>query len=198
MTYDALDRLTQVTYPDATTETWTYSRLDLTQQKDRLGRITRHVYDGYGRRTATIDPAGRTVSVVWCACGRVDALVDAKGQRTRWEYDAANRVTREVRADHTTDTLYAYDGTGRLATVTDPMDQVTTYTYKAAGTLGAGQLASVDGPLTNDTITYTYAHTAHIRRARKAARGEGLDHASRCSGRRLLASDIAIETSIRK
>jgi len=202
MTYDALDRLTQVTYPDATTETWTYSRLDLTQQKDRLGRITRHVYDGYGRRTATIDPAGRTVSVVWCACGRVDALVDAKGQRTRWEYDAANRVTREVRADNTTDTLYAYDGVGRLSTVTDPMDQVTTYThnldnsvsstsftnetiatadlshtydayyprpltmvdgngtttytYKAAGTLGAGQLASVDGPLTNDTLTYTY------------------------------------------
>jgi len=191
--------------------TCTYGRLDLTQQEDRLGRVTRHVYDGYGRRTATIDPTGRTVSVIWCSCGRVDALVDAKGQRTRWEYDAANRVTREVRADNTTDTLYAYDGTGRLSTVTDPMDQVTTYTYnlddsvssagftnetiatadlshtydayyprpltmvdgngtttytyKAAGTLGAGQLASVDGPLTNDTI---HLHLRRIGQGRHA------------------------------
>ena len=35
--YDHLNRLTQRTYPDDTTETNTYSRLDLTEQKDRLG-----------------------------------------------------------------------------------------------------------------------------------------------------------------
>jgi len=111
-------------------------------------------------------------------------------------------VTREVRADGTTDTLYTYDLAGRLKTVTDPKDQVTTYTYApddavlstvwtnaaiatpsvsytydaiyprvatmvdgtgttsygyhAAGQPGAGQVASVDGPLANDTITYGY------------------------------------------
>ena len=32
-------------YPDDTTETFTYSRLDLTEQTDRLGRVTRHFYD---------------------------------------------------------------------------------------------------------------------------------------------------------
>lgn len=32
----------------------------------------------------------------------------------------------------------------------------TAYTYKAPVTNGAGQVASVDGPLSNDTITYTY------------------------------------------
>ena len=34
----------------------------------------------------------------------------------------------------------------------------TTYAYYpiAAGTLGAGRLASVDGPLLSDTLTYTY------------------------------------------
>jgi len=59
---DALNRIVQRTYPDDTTETFTYSKLSLTEQKDRLGRITRHFYDGFGRRTATLDPAGRTVS----------------------------------------------------------------------------------------------------------------------------------------
>jgi hypothetical protein len=32
---------------------------------------------------------------------------------------------------------------------------LTTYTYHAAGILGAGQVAAVDGPLAIDTITYT-------------------------------------------
>ncbi|MBY0492842.1 MAG: hypothetical protein K2Y23_01385 [Cyanobacteria bacterium] len=200
--YDNLNRITQRSYPDETTETFTYVRLDLTEQKDRMGRITRHFYDGFGRRIATRDPAGRTIAQVWCDCGAMDALVDANGNRTRWERDVQGRVTREIRADNTTDTLYTYDLAGRLKTITDPKDQVTThsynlddslsgtaytdeevetpnvsytydsyyarvatmvdgigttsYTYKAAGTNGAGQVASVDGPLSNDTIAYTY------------------------------------------
>jgi RHS repeat-associated protein len=201
-TYDALDRLVSRTYPDNTTETFTYNRLDLVETKDRLGRVTRHFYDKYGRRMATRDPAGRTVSFDWCSCGPLDALIDAKGQRTSWERDVQGRTTREIRADGTTDTHYTYDGSGRLKTITDPKDQVTTYTYNiddtlastgfsnetiatpdisrtydtyypraltmvdgngtttytytAAGTNGAGQLASVDGPFSNDTVTYSY------------------------------------------
>jgi len=206
--YDNLDRVTQRTYPDDTTETNTYSRLDLTEQKDRLGSITRHFYDGFGRRTATRDPAGRTISQQWCDCGAMDALVDANGNRTRWERDVQGRVTREIRADETTDTLYTYDLTGRLKTITDPKDQVTThsynvddslsgtaytdeevdtpnvsytydsyyarvvtmvdgigtttYTYKAAGTNGAGRVATIDGPLSNDTIAYTYDELGRV------------------------------------
>jgi len=206
--YEPLNRVTQRTYPDDTTETFTYSKLSLTEQKDRLGRITRHFYDGFGRRTATLDPAGRTISQVWCDCGSMEALVDANGNRTKWERDVQGRVTREIRADNTTDTLYTYDLAGRLKTVTDPKDQVTThsynvddslsgtaytnevistpdvsytydafyarvatmvdgigttsYTYKAAATNGAGQVASVDGPLSNDTITYTYDELGRV------------------------------------
>jgi RHS repeat-associated protein len=206
--YDHLNRITQRTYPDDTTETFTYIRLDLVEQKDRLGRITRHFYDGFGRRTATRDPAGRTVSQVWCDCGAMEALVDANGHRTAWERDVQGRVTREVRADTTTDTLYTYDLAGRLKTITDPKDQVTThsynlddslsgtaytdeeietpnvsytydsyysrvttmvdgigttsYTYVAPGTNGAGQVATIDGPLSNDTIAYAYDELGRV------------------------------------
>jgi RHS repeat-associated protein len=200
--YDNLNRVTQRTYPDDTTEVNVYNRLDLTEQHDRLGRVTRHFYDSFGRRIATRDPAGRTIAQVWCDCGALDALVDANGNRTKWERDVQGRVTREIRADNTTDTLYTYDLAGRLKTITDPKDQVTThsynlddslsgtaytdedietpdvsytyetyyarmatmvdgigttsYTYKAAGTNGAGQVATIDGPLSNDTIAYTH------------------------------------------
>ncbi|MCC7124014.1 MAG: RHS repeat protein [Acidobacteria bacterium] len=206
--YDALNRVTATTYPDGTTETKTYARLDLVAEKDRLGRVTRHFYDGFGRRTATQDPANRTITQVWCDCGSLEALIDANGNRTTWERDVQGRVTREVRADGTTDTHYTYDLAGRLKTVTDPKDQVTTHTYTAddqiasttytnaviatpgvtftyetdyprvatmvdgigtttyaytdAGTLGAGQVASVDGPLTDDTITYTYDQLGRV------------------------------------
>ncbi|MGC4083214.1 MAG: hypothetical protein QM736_14170 [Vicinamibacterales bacterium] len=40
--YDALNRLVARTYPDGTHETFTYERLDLVEETDRLGRITRH------------------------------------------------------------------------------------------------------------------------------------------------------------
>ncbi len=151
--YDALDRLTSRTYPDGTTETFTYNRLDRTQAKDRLGRITRSFYDGYGRLLSTRDPAGRTVSLDWCNCGVLEGLIDAKGNRTTWERDVEGRVTREIRADGATDTHYTYDLAGRLKTITDPMDQVTTYTYNADNSLA-------NTGFTNETIaTPDISHT---------------------------------------
>jgi YD repeat-containing protein len=52
------------------------------------------------------------VSYNWCSCGVLDALIDAKGQRTTWERDLPGRATREIRADGTTDTVYTYDSAG--------------------------------------------------------------------------------------
>jgi RHS repeat-associated protein len=206
--YDALNRVVSRTYPDDTSDTFTYSRLDLVDSRDRLGRSTRSFYDGYGRRTSVRDPLGRTVAFDWCSCGVLDALIDAKGQRTTWERDVLGRATREIRADGTTDTSYTYDLAGRLKTVTDPMDQVMTYTYNldgslastgftnetiatadisqtydtyyprvatmvdgngtttyayvAAGTNGAGQVATIDGPLSNDTMVYAYDEIGRV------------------------------------
>ena len=171
--------------------------------RDREGKITRTFYDALRRVTAVRDPLGRTTTQSWCGCGSLDKLIDAKGQSTTWERDAQGRVTREIRADGTTDTDYIYETTtSRLKSATDPKGQVTTYTYavddrmiqtaftnetvatpdisfthdpnysrlstmtdgvgtttyayRAPGTAGAGRLASIDGPLTDDTIAITY------------------------------------------
>ena len=57
---------------------------------------------------------------------------------------------------------YTYDPIyPRVLTMADGIG-TTTYAYKAPGVLGAGQVASVDGPLTNDTITYTYDQLARV------------------------------------
>jgi RHS repeat-associated protein len=201
--YDNLDRPTTTTYPDDTTEQITYERLDAVMHRDREGRITRTFFDALGRIVSVRDPLGRTVIQQWCSCGSLEKIIDPKGQATSWERDVQNRVTREIRADGTTDTEYSYETTSsRLHTITDPANQSTVYAYSlddrvleitfadevidtpdvsftydtnysrltsmedGTGTTGysyvppgedgAGQLASIDGPLTNDTLEYLY------------------------------------------
>ena len=56
----------------------------------------------------------------------------------------------------TYDRVYA-----RVVTMMDGTG-TTSYTYHPAGVLGAGQVASVDGPLTDDTITYTYDELGRV------------------------------------
>jgi len=38
----------------------------------------------------------------------------------------------------------------------------TPYSYHAIGNDGAGQVASIDGPRTNDTLTYTYDELGRV------------------------------------
>jgi len=209
--YDNLDRPTRRTYPDGTYEETLYTHLDATDTRDRLGRWTHFLYDNQRRLLLMRDPLGRTVTQQWCSCGVLDKLIDANGNATRWERDAAGRTIKEIRADNS-QTLFAYENTtSRLKRRTDPKGQyrdvtyfndnnvqqisypnaspatpsvsftydpiydrpstmvdgtgTTGYTYHpvtTGGTLGAGQLATVDGPLSNDTISYTYDEVGRV------------------------------------
>jgi YD repeat-containing protein len=62
----------------------------------------------------------------------------------------------------TPDVSYSYDSFyARVATMVDGIG-TTSYTYIAPGTSGAGQVATVDGPLSNDTIAYTYDELGRV------------------------------------
>jgi YD repeat-containing protein len=225
--YDAFDRPTRVTYPDGTYEAFTYERLDTATSRDRLGRVTRSYYDALRRLVATRDPLGRVIRQEWCGCGSLDGIVDANGNATRWERDVQGRVTREIRANGSA-TVYAYEvTTSRLKAVTDPKQQVTTYTYALddvalsttytnaqvptpgvtwthdanyarvtsmvdgigttlytyhpVGQPGATKVATVDGPLANDTIAYTYDELGRV--TNRAINGVGVTWAFDSLGR---------------
>ncbi|HEY2944635.1 MAG TPA: RHS repeat-associated core domain-containing protein [Vicinamibacteria bacterium] len=99
---------------------------------------------------------------------RLKKVKDAKGQETQYSYFLDNKlqqVSYPTAQIVTPSVSFTYDAAyGRLATIVDGTG-TTTYSYHAiTGTppLGAGQLASVDGPLTNDTVSYTYDELGRI------------------------------------
>lgn len=49
----------KATYPDGTSETYAYDKLDLASYQDRLGRIWAYAHDANRRLTAVSDPTGR-------------------------------------------------------------------------------------------------------------------------------------------
>jgi RHS repeat-associated protein len=129
--YDALDRLTRLTYPDGTYESRTYNRLDLEQFRDRLGRLVSATWDSEQRLTSLRDGSGRTTAFEWCGCGMMERLVDPNGNATSWERDLQGRVTREVRADGKAWSYVYEETTSRLKERIDAMGQRTHYEYHA-------------------------------------------------------------------
>ncbi len=211
--YDNIDRPTQITYPDGSTQSFDYTQdfgsgsttiLDLTTSTDRDGRPTVRHYNRNHQMDSITDPLGQMTSYDWCTCGSLVGITDPNGNLTIFNRDTQKRITSKVFADHsaiaytyenTTSRLksildangqstnyqyypddnlkqvsygnalhstptvgYAYDSNySRLTSMTDGIG-TTTYSYYpvASGTLGAGKVHQIDGPFSNDTITYTY------------------------------------------
>lgn len=211
--YDALNRVTKVSYPDGTYEQIMYNRLDPEWKRDRLGRWTHNFFDALQHLTGTEDPALRFTRYNWCTCGSLESIVDPDGNKTSWTRDGQSRVISKTYSNSLS-LSYAYENaTSRLKFATDAKNQRTNYSYFAddnlkqisytnvagqplsapniptpsvsytfdsvynrIGTMsdgtgltsyaynpvpspsgfGASMLASIDGPLANDTITYGY------------------------------------------
>jgi RHS repeat-associated protein len=125
-------------------------------ERDLQGRITREVRaDGVTATNYAYEPMR----------GRLRTVTDPKMQVTTSTYNVDDTLHQTAYTNATIATpsvSYTYEaGYNRLATVVDGIG-TTTYAYKAAGVLGAGQVASVDGPLTDDTITYTYDELGRV------------------------------------
>jgi RHS repeat-associated protein len=95
-------------------------------------------------------------------------MTDAQGQSTNYTYFVDNNLQQVsyTNAIHTTPSVsYVYDTNyNRLITMTDGTG-LTTYGYNPIAvppSLGAGRLASIDGPLANDAITYSYDELGRV------------------------------------
>ena len=150
----------------------------ITQITDPEGRAYRYSYDAAGDLSAVelpgVDtPAGYTYApghlllsakdsrgnteqtTTYYPDGRLASATDAVGNTTRYEYDPAQGVTRQINPDGGVETE-KYDAGGLLLAQTDALGQTTAYTYDA----NRNRLTETDA--LGQTTRYTYDAAGNV------------------------------------
>jgi RHS repeat-associated protein len=97
--WDNLNRLTGMTYPDGSTVSNIYSILDRTATKDRMGNWTHFAYDALERLTNEINSLNNVTRYNYCTCGSLESIVDAETNSTQYFYDNQGNRTEVIYAD---------------------------------------------------------------------------------------------------
>lgn len=123
----------------------------ITAITDPLGRTVRYQYDTKGNRTRVTDPDGRildlTYDVKWNAVTSATRFLDnGEPVTTRYEYDSQNGLLTKLTDPLGNITRFTYTANGLLKSVTDPLGNVSPLDYSPEG-----DLISVRDPLGNET-----------------------------------------------
>lgn len=136
---------------------------DLKSLTDPLGCTTTWRHDIQGRMTAKEYVDGSRITYQYeNTTSRLRQRIDEKGQVTHYGYAADDNLTTTNYSNAIVPTpavTFAYDADYNRVTLMTDGTGTTLYRYvpiSTSPTLGAGTLASVDGPLANDTITFAY------------------------------------------
>jgi YD repeat-containing protein len=126
-------------------------------ERDLRGRVTKKIYDD----TKFTQYAYNSRD------GKLKSVTGAKNQVKNYSYNLDGTLKGVTYANaliSTPNVSFTYDPKyRRLATMTDGTG-LTSFAYHPVtdpGTLGARRLATLDGPLANDTITYMYDELGH-------------------------------------
>ncbi len=92
-TWDNLQRLTKVAFPDGTSATYAYSNLDLVQITDRLGFVTSYAYNSIRQKVAETNALTNWTHYAYCQCGAPSYITNALGQVTSFGYDYEGQLT---------------------------------------------------------------------------------------------------------
>ncbi len=163
--YDNREWLTDIEYPDATHDSFTYFKdHDLKTKTDRISRTTTFAHDLTGRLSLKTYPDNSTVSFTYTPTGSMETAT-VKNPGGVVQSSVTSTYTPTGRLETSTQTLYgvsktfrysyfddgslhtfrdetsnrtttyAYYGDGRLYTITDPNNEVFTFEYNNDGSL---------------------------------------------------------------
>jgi len=121
-TWDNLQRLIKMTYPDSTFVTNTYTNLDLAQTVDRMGFSTSYGYDSMRRLVAETNANSVVTRYGYCSCGSLNSITNAFGTSvqtvTQFSYDnQGNRTYTLYPGSYSVTSVY--DSLKRITNVTD-------------------------------------------------------------------------------
>jgi len=127
--YDAMSRLTGITYPDGTTASFAYdSRGRRISATDQNGKTTTYAYDGADRLISVTDAASNLTQYNYDTEDNLTSITDANNHTTYFTYDTLGRVTQTTFPSTLTET-YTYDQLYNLTSKTDRKGQTIQYVY---------------------------------------------------------------------
>lgn len=131
--------------------------------------LTQIAYNDYGNVTQVTDPKGRVTTYTYAANEQdllnVKQKVNATGYHTvavftySGNYPHLPMTSKDPSGNTTT---YAYNASGQIKTIDDPVNPIVTFNYETAS---GGYLTSVDGALagTTDVVSVTYDSKRNVR-----------------------------------
>ncbi len=129
--YDLLGRLTGTVFPDGTSISNIFDKLDVVARKDRLGNWSHASYDNMGRLRELTSPKSEITLFDYCNCGGLATETDPLGHTTTYNRDNLGRVTNIVTAAGTTS--LERDSLGRVTHVTSTDGEDVHYGYNLQG-----------------------------------------------------------------
>jgi RHS repeat-associated protein len=114
-TWDNLQRLRRIDFPDGTSITNSFQNLDLVQTVDRMGFSNSFSYDAVRRLVAATNANGAVTRYGYCTCGVLEAVTNGFGT-----------LLQAV-------TTYAWDLQGHLLQTVGPDQYIVTHQYNALG-----------------------------------------------------------------
>jgi YD repeat-containing protein len=128
--YDSLFGVTQVMYPDSTSETCTYDASGSVFQRTNASGTTHFTYNSINQLTEVLYPDQTSVIYQYDEIGNCISMTDPAGQ-TSFVYDNRNRCTSETRTINGVPytITYTYDSGSRLTSSLYPDQSIITYQY---------------------------------------------------------------------
>jgi RHS repeat-associated protein len=161
-TWDGLNRLTGAAFPDGTSVSNIYNRLDLVASEDRLNNWTYYAFDGLQHLVAVTNANNGVTSYSWCGCGSLNQIVDALNNYTTLNYDNQGNLTNVAFPDSSSLT-WQYDLLGRMTNAFDGAGRAVGLAYNNQGlptsiTSANGTLRSTTYDALNRPISVTDAN----------------------------------------
>lgn len=219
--YDTGNRLAAYILPAGQKAVYTYdARGNRTSHTSFDGKVTTTSYDSLNQPIVVVRPDGTRVTSSYTGSGQLASTTVEGGSgagiqqgTTKYSYDAQDRLTRQLNPDgsflayaydknsniierstNAGTSLYAYDPSGRLSSVTDSAGKATRYTYDAVG-----RVATVATP-NGITSTYSYDPNGRLQMLLHRQAGGGIASGARytlaANGQRLALEEFDNDSTV--
>ncbi|MBP5433034.1 polymorphic toxin-type HINT domain-containing protein [Ruminococcus sp.] len=156
-TYDAMDNLTKLAYPDGSYVEYAYDDFGRMTSMGTPYGTTAYTYDDLDRIVRITDKNGAVVSYRYDANGNRSETVYPNGQKTVYNYDKLNRLVSEYTVDDKDNVILKYEYTigkaGEKTSVAEN-DRTVDYVYDKLYRLVAEAVTDSDGKVTRYSYTY--------------------------------------------